>query len=166
MKKIIPTLLLSSLTFLGCKDDSNDLDSKVSQSKPVIENVSKITREYSATKDDFRPAHHGIDYTIGTRGVEDTFYLPMEGIVKKIGYNNFHGNFVEIEHDAHSAFYAHIRKPTFKVGQKVGYKDYLVESNSGSVTGISVHLTTKDSTGRHVNPRLVYDFKDSSNILK
>ena len=107
-----------------------------------------------------REFHKGLDIS-GRKGA--SIITTADGVVKKVGYNRFIGNYVKIEHDSRfSTSYGHLWKHIVKKnqevkrGQVVGYM-----GTSGMSTGYHLHYEVIDNE-KKVNP---YNFILNRNEL-
>ena len=120
---------------------------------PVRDKSIWITSGFGWRKSPFtglREFHKGLDIS-GRKGAP--IIATADGIVKKVGYNRFIGNYVRLTHDGRfSTGYGHLLEYTVKKnqqikrGQIIGYM-----GTSGMSTGYHLHYEVVDNDKR-VNP--------------
>ncbi len=120
---------------------------------PVKDDDIWITSSFGWRKSPFtglREFHKGLDIS-GRKGAP--LIATADGIVSKVGYNRFIGNYVRIKHDERfGTAYGHMLKyivkkgDTVKRGQVIGYM-----GTTGMSTGYHVHYEVTDNEKR-VNP--------------
>lgn len=92
--------------------------------------------------------HSGVDLV----AKRDTVYSILHGIVKRSGYNELLGNYVEIKHGDYYSIYGHLStrfvatNEIVKAGLPLG-----VSGSTGRVTGEHLHFTIKHK-GEFINP--------------
>lgn len=85
----------------------------------------------------YRP-HSGID--IGWRGTDDDVLAAAGGICR-VGYNNYAGHHVLIEHGKYTTSYSHLKSVRVKSGQRVNQGDRIgIKGTTGNSTGVHLHF--------------------------
>lgn len=85
----------------------------------------------------YRP-HSGID--IGWHGTDDDVVAAAGGICR-VGYNNYAGHHVLIEHGKYTTSYSHLKSVRVKSGQRVNQGDRIgVKGTTGNSTGVHLHF--------------------------
>jgi len=120
---------------------------------PVQDEAVWISSGFGWRKSPFtglKQFHKGLDIS-GKRGTP--LVATADGVIEKVGYNRFRGNYVNIKHDERfSTSYGHMLKYITKKGEKVergqivGYM-----GTTGMSTGYHLHYEVIDN-GKKVNP--------------
>lgn len=155
--------------------DMASLSDQIKKSVETVQDIREYLREqkdlYVATPKGFpveghitshygrreSPIHGGADFHSGidlSIGQGTPIRATADGIVTFSGWSGGSGNLVALEHGfGYATFYAHNKKNTVGVGQRVKRGDVIAYAGStGSSTGPHSHYEIwKD--GKHVNPR-------------
>ncbi len=120
---------------------------------PVKDTAIWITSGFGWRKSPFtglREFHKGLDIS-GRKGAP--IIATADGVVKKVGYNRFIGNYVRLTHDERFATsYGHLLKYSVSKGQKVERGQVIgYMGTTGMSTGYHVHYEVSDND-RRVNP--------------
>jgi hypothetical protein len=120
---------------------------------PVKEDSIWITSGFGWRKSPFtglREFHNGLDIS-GRKGAP--IIATADGVVSRLGYNRFIGNYVNIDHDERfKTAYGHLnnyvveKNQTVKRGEVIGYM-----GTTGMSTGYHLHYEVIDN-GKKVNP--------------
>lgn len=85
----------------------------------------------------YRP-HSGID--IGWHGTDDDVWAAAGGICR-VGYNDYAGHHVLIEHGKYTTSYSHLKSVRIRSGQRVKQGDRIgVKGTTGNSTGVHLHF--------------------------
>lgn len=85
----------------------------------------------------YRP-HSGID--IGWHGTDDDVLAAAGGICR-VGYNDYAGHHVLIEHGKYTTSYSHLKSVRVKSGQRVNQGDRIgIKGTTGNSTGVHLHF--------------------------
>jgi hypothetical protein len=148
---------------LCLRDDLEELNSILARmtetlkSRPTIMPVKDdeiwITSGFGWRKSPFtgmRQLHRGLDIS-GRKGAP--IIATAEGVVGKVGYDRFLGNYVRITHDERfETLYAHLLKAVVKKGEDVQRGQIIgFMGTSGMSTGYHVHYEVVDNSVK-VNP--------------
>lgn len=104
--------------------------------------------------------HNGIDLSapVGTK-----VYAMMDGVVKRIGYDDRSGNFVVIDHGAYLVSYCHLSKILVTKGEQVkAGQTTCLSGNTGDSTGPHVHYGLRDRDGKWCNPQILLDLVEET----
>lgn len=115
---------------------------------PVAGRVSNTYAQHAAR------GSHGIDIAAS---VGSAIHPIAGGVVQSVGNDARSGNFVVIKHpDGHTSSYSHMAQVSVKQGDPVDGAGVLgTVGMTGHTTGPHVHLRTKDSSGKDVDPQFL-----------
>ena len=85
----------------------------------------------------YRP-HSGID--IGWHGTDDDVVAAAGGVCR-VGYNDYAGHHILIEHGKYTTSYSHLKSVRVKSGQRVNQGDRIgIKGTTGNSTGVHLHF--------------------------
>jgi murein DD-endopeptidase MepM/ murein hydrolase activator NlpD len=92
--------------------------------------------------------HAGVDL----RAKHDTVYAVMDGSVNDVGYNNFLGIYIRLEHEDFQSLYGHLSRVFVVPGETIEAGDPIgITGASGRVTGEHLHFSISYH-GQYIDP--------------
>ena len=145
-----------SLAMVGKKEENIDrekwLERYISVSLPLKK--IKVTSPFGMRKDPFtgkKKMHNGIDL----HARNDEVYAIFPGMVKKVGYDKYSGNYVILQLGDYMVSYCHLSKVAVKENTPVLAGDVLgITVNTVHSTGEHLHITFRFK-GKYINPKLI-----------
>jgi len=137
------------------------LDLWTSVSMPL--DKMKVTSQYGMRNHPIyhrKMPHNGMDFgvPVGTK-----VYAMMEGVVRRVGYDNRSGNYIVIDHGDYSVSYCHLSKVLVKKGEQVRAGQVTsLSGDTGKSTGPHVHYALRDKNGKWCNPKILLDLVDKT----
>lgn len=136
-------------------DGKERLNFLLSPFKSPLKNM-KITSEFGYRANPFTGLsefHPGIDLHARTG---TNIYSPYDGVINNIGYSEFYGNYLVIEHiDGYSSYFYHLDSIKVNVGKVVKQGDLVaLTGNSGKSTGPHLHFEIRFDE-EPINPRML-----------
>jgi murein DD-endopeptidase MepM/ murein hydrolase activator NlpD len=92
--------------------------------------------------------HAGVDL----RAKHDTVYAIMDGSVNDVGYNNFLGIYIRLDHEDFQSSYGHLSRVFVAPGETIEAGDPIgITGASGRVTGEHLHFSISYH-GQYIDP--------------
>lgn len=84
--------------------------------------------------------HAGVDL----RAKHDTVYAIMDGSVNDVGYNDFLGIYIRLDHEDFQSLYGHLSRVFVAPGEPIEAGDPIgISGSSGRVTGEHLHFSIR-----------------------
>lgn len=136
--------------------DNNDSE-KITFRPPYMGEITSVYGERLHPIDKSTSFHTGVDIA---GNIGDTIISAAPGKVNKVGYDEFNGHYVSIQHnEKYSTSYAHMSKVSVIEGEKVDSNTKIGEvGSSGASTGAHLHFCIFED-GETIDPEIYVKLK-------